>query len=89
MAAGRTDRMHGARESAGGGVSPPTVAYRAYRVASSGRITAGEWLQALHDDDARRQAQDLCDAETPKVEVWQGGRFVATLDCEPPKRVSR
>ena len=66
-----------------------TATYRVYSVARTGKITAGEWLEALGDDDARRKARELCNAATPTVEVWQGGRFVAKLDCGPAQHASR
>jgi hypothetical protein len=56
--------------------------YRVYRLNLAGRIMSGEWVEADSDAHARDLAHDLCDAETPSVEVWQGARWVATLPCQ-------
>lgn len=66
-----------------------TATYRIYTVAKSGKIIDGQWLEAEGDEDARRKAQERCDAATPRVEVWQGGRFVATLEWESARRAAR
>ena len=60
--------------------------YRIYRLAPTGKITAGEWITAQGDEDARQRAHELCNEITPKVEIWQGGRLVATVDCGPEHR---
>lgn len=61
-------------------------AYRVYRLGSTGRISTGDWIEAEDEKDARRQAQALCADGTTRVELWQGRRFVATLECQPDKR---
>ena len=55
--------------------------YRVYCVGSTGKIIAGQWVEASDDSDACSRAQDVCNALASKVEVWEGGRFVATLEC--------
>jgi hypothetical protein len=59
--------------------------YRVYRMNRSGRIRNGDWLPAADDQDARRQAEHLCDEETAKVEVWEGARPVEEIDCHPER----
>jgi hypothetical protein len=58
------------------------VDYRVYRLNSADRIVAGDWIDAADDADAVRQAQAMCDAATPFVEVWQRHRKVARVSCE-------
>jgi hypothetical protein len=57
--------------------------YRVYWLDNRRRIVRGDWLQALDDDDARRQAAELCDEDTPTIEVWEAARPVDHIDCHP------
>lgn len=58
------------------------TAYRAYRLDKRRRIYAGTWLEAPDDAAAREQASELCDEESPAVELWQSARLVDEIDCE-------
>jgi hypothetical protein len=53
--------------------------YRLYCLDGVGSIGLAEWIQALDDDDAIRQAYELKRGAL-KCEVWLGMRLVATLD---------
>jgi hypothetical protein len=55
--------------------------YRAFRLDNAGRPHPVDWLVALNDADAAIEAEDLCDAETSSIELWQGSRFVAAYVC--------
>ena len=63
--------------------------YRAYLLTASGKITRGEWIQAIDQTDAELQAQAMCGPGIPKVELWSGSRLVAELPClerqKPPR----
>ncbi len=56
--------------------------YRIYWLDRHGRIKRGEWIEAQDDDDARKQAEGLCDGATPTIEVWNGPRHVDEIDCK-------
>jgi hypothetical protein len=58
--------------------------YRAYWLDGRRRITRGDWLEALDDEDAARKARELCNEETHTVEVWQQDRPVEEIDCHAP-----
>ena len=60
--------------------------YRAYRLDRRRRIRSGVWVDAKNDTDAVTQAEELCDRDTPSVEVWKSTRFVDEIECEddPP-----
>jgi len=62
--------------------------YRAYRVDRNGKIRAAEWLDAQHDEAAKAQAQRLCDAASPVIEVWDNGRLVGRVEGRFPARGS-
>jgi hypothetical protein len=55
--------------------------YRVYWLDQSRRIRRGDWIEAMDDEDARRQASTLCDEETASVEVWERARPVQEIDC--------
>ena len=56
--------------------------YRAYRLDQRGRIMTAAWVEAPSDDAAKAQAaEDLCDGDTPKVELWQATRLVDQIEC--------
>lgn len=55
--------------------------YRVYRTDATGKIRAGEWLDAPSDEAARTLAMEFCEPGTPAIELWQGGRLVCRLDC--------
>lgn len=58
--------------------------YRVYRLNPAGRIVSGDWIEAANDDAAKAAAHKLCDAATPKVELWQGATCIAVLPCDAP-----
>jgi hypothetical protein len=64
------------------------VDYRVYKLNAAGRITDGEWINAEADDAAITLARQMCDHETPFVEIWQRQRKVALVECggarDPP-----
>lgn len=55
--------------------------YRAYRTDQRRHIRTAQWLEAPDDQAAKTQAQQLCDEQTPIVEVWQAARLVDEIDC--------
>lgn len=56
--------------------------YRIYKLNKADRIVSGAWIDADDDPGACEAAQDLCDEETPAVEVWERARFVRKLHCD-------
>lgn len=63
--------------------------YRVYSVESSGKITAGQWLEAVSDEQALEKAKGLCSPGAPKVELWHGGRFVCSITCDGEVTIAR
>lgn len=55
--------------------------YRAFRLDNAGRPHPADWLVALNDADAAIEAEDLCDAQTRSIELWQGSRLVVAYVC--------
>ena len=55
--------------------------YRVYWLNRARRIVKGDWIEAKNDEDASRQASELCDEETAHVEVWEQARPVDQIDC--------
>jgi hypothetical protein len=55
--------------------------YRTYRLDRRRHIRSGDWVEARNDNDAVSQAEELCDEETPIVEVWEATRLVEEIDC--------
>ncbi len=55
--------------------------YRAYRVDARRHIQSGQWLNADNDAEARDAAAELCDPQTPHIELWQAARLVDEIDC--------
>ena len=53
--------------------------YRLYCLEATGSISLAEWIEALDDADALRQARDLKPGAL-KCEIWCGKRPVATID---------
>jgi hypothetical protein len=60
----------------------PMPTYRVYRRDRRGNFRTGDWLKARDDGQAVAQAEELCDEETPTVEVWEATRMVDEIDCE-------
>ena len=57
--------------------------YRAYRIDDRRRIRSAAWVEARDDDQAKDKAAELCDGETPVIELWQSTRLVDEIECEP------
>lgn len=55
--------------------------FRAYLLNPAGKIIRGEWIEALSREEAEQQALALCDAGSPKVELWQGPVRLCQLAC--------
>lgn len=55
--------------------------YRAYLLNPAGKIVWGDWVEAPDQKAAEAKAATLCDGGTPTVELWQGARKLADLDC--------
>jgi hypothetical protein len=53
--------------------------YRLYCFDGAGKITAAEWLQAINDEDAARQANER--KLGVAAEVWDRSRFVARIEA--------
>jgi hypothetical protein len=57
--------------------------YRAYRIDERRRIISADWVEAADDEQAREKAaEDLCDGDTPAVELWQATRLVDEFECD-------
>ena len=56
--------------------------YRAYRLDDRRHIRSADWLEAPSDAAAKAAAEELCDPETPVVELWQATRKVEDIECE-------
>ena len=48
--------------------------YRLYRLDGAGKIANAEWIEALEDDDALREAKTRIDSGS--FELWQRNRLV-------------
>jgi hypothetical protein len=55
--------------------------YRAYRLDGARRIRSGVWVKAANDAEAKSKAEELCDPDTPHVEVWKVDDFIDEVDC--------
>lgn len=55
--------------------------YRAYLLDSNGKIVWGGWLEAESEQEATRKAHELCSEGKPVVELWQGARPIAKVEC--------
>ena len=51
--------------------------YRLYRLDGAGKITAAGWIDADHDEEAVRQAQEEARATGGAYELWERNRLVA------------
>jgi hypothetical protein len=63
--------------------------YRAYLLNDQGRITWGDWIEAIDETEALAKAKALCSEGTPNIEVWQGARKLAEDRCEGAERQVR
>lgn len=55
--------------------------YRVYWLDSRRRIVKGAWVEAENDEDANRQAAEMCGEPTCTVELWLSHRPVSEIDC--------
>lgn len=51
--------------------------YRLYRLDGAGKITTGEWIEAVTDEDAMRIARENC--SIGRHELWQRNRLVGQI----------
>jgi hypothetical protein len=51
--------------------------YRLYRLDGVGKIVAAGWIEADHDEEAMRQAQEETRASGGTYELWERNRLVA------------
>ena len=56
--------------------------YRAYRMDKKKHFKSGCWLNASTDQEAKRQAADLCEDGTSGVEVWRDSKRIGEIDCD-------
>lgn len=56
--------------------------YRAYRLDADREFKSGVWVNARNDADAVAQAEELCDPETPFIEVRRADRVIDEIECE-------
>ncbi|MEO7278228.1 MAG: hypothetical protein ABIW33_09430 [Sphingomicrobium sp.] len=54
--------------------------YRVYRLDGTGRIAAGDWIDAASDDEALRAARET--RASGRIELWHGKRLVARIDSD-------
>jgi hypothetical protein len=57
--------------------------YRAYRLDKQKHFKTGRWLNANNDQEARRQAAELCEDGTSGVEIWRDSKRIDEIDCDP------
>ena len=57
--------------------------YRLYCLDGMGKIGLAEWIEAMDDADAIRQAQEMKPGAL-RCELWLGKRLVATIDGLAP-----
>jgi hypothetical protein len=62
--------------------------YRAYRLDADRQFRSGVWVEARNDAEAVSQAEDLCDPDTPFVEVRRAARIVDEIECEEAAETS-
>jgi hypothetical protein len=60
----------------------PMPTYRAHRLDRRRDFKSGVYVQARNDAEAVSKAEELCDPDTPYVEVWKSGRVVDEVDCD-------
>jgi hypothetical protein len=56
--------------------------FRAYLQDDAGAITWAAWIDAVHLNDAKLKAQDLCGEATPTVELWSETDRRPGSNCE-------
>ena len=56
--------------------------YRLYHLDDAGKIERAEWLDAVDDEDAERQARAIELRST--IEVWDRGRLVVQIGPDEP-----
>jgi hypothetical protein len=56
--------------------------YRAYRLDKKKRFKTGCWLDASNDQEAKRQASDLCEDGAASVEIWRDSKRIDEIDCD-------
>jgi hypothetical protein len=61
--------------------------YRLYRLDEAGKIATGEWIEAPHDEDAVRLANER--AGEGKHELWDGRRLVARIGKDAGKNIGK
>jgi hypothetical protein len=57
--------------------------YRAYRMDKNRHFKSGCWLSASSDQEAKRQAAELCEDGTSGIEVWRDSKRIEEIDCDP------
>jgi hypothetical protein len=60
------------------------TSYRGYAIRTDGRIKRGAYLQATSPDEAHLAAEELCEDDVKRVEIWADARKVADFDCHEP-----
>jgi len=55
--------------------------YRAYLLNAKDEIVWAEWIEAENEQEARLKAHELCSKGKPVVELWQGARPIAKVEC--------
>jgi hypothetical protein len=57
--------------------------YRAYRLDKDKHFKSGCWLSATTDQEAKRQASELCEEGTSGIEVWKDSKRLDEVECDP------
>jgi hypothetical protein len=57
--------------------------YRAYRLDKKKPFKSGCRIAASSDQEAKRQAADLCENGATGIEVWRDAKRIDEIDCEP------
>jgi hypothetical protein len=56
--------------------------YRAYRLDKRKHFRTGRWLDASSDQEAKRQAAQLCEDGTSGVELWKDSKRLVEINCD-------
>ncbi len=56
--------------------------YKAYRLDRKKRFKSGCWLDASNDQQARREAAELCEDGAGGVELFRDSRLIEEIECD-------
>ena len=56
--------------------------FRAYLLNAKSQIVWADWIDAENEQEAMEKAKELCSKGKPVVELWQGARPIAKVECD-------